>query len=164
MILDTLDNIGFYFGMSRELDVALSVLKNYNLSLLQPGEYPNFPVDGYNTVLKILEPELVDPSKVIPWEYHQNHIDVQCVLKGGSEIIGYAPRNKLDGWVYHEAEDTAYTNASNNYLPIRLGEYDFAVFFPQDAHRKLQSSGSVGYRKLVLKVPVCSFKARVNET
>ena len=32
-------------------------------------------------------------------------------------------------------------------------EYDFSIFFPQDAHRKIQSSGLPGYHKLVLKVP-----------
>ena len=56
MIVDTLDNINFYFGMSRELDAALTVLKHYNLSLLDPGDYYDFPIAGCNTTLKILEP------------------------------------------------------------------------------------------------------------
>lgn len=158
MIIDTLDNISFYFGMSKELDNALSVLKNYNLSFLKPGEYPDFPVEGCNMLLKILEPEQVPEDKQIPWEYHENHIDVQCVLKGGSELIGYAPRCKLDGWEYVPEKDTAYTQASSNYLPIRLEEYDFAVFFPQDAHRKVQGIGTSGYRKLVLKIPISGFR------
>ena len=88
MIIDTLDNINFYFGMSKELDTALSVLKHYDLSLLKAGEYPDFPVNGCNTLLKILEPDLVTEENNIPWEYHKNIIDVQCVLKGGSELIG----------------------------------------------------------------------------
>lgn len=158
MIIDTLDNINFYFGMSKELDTALSVLKHYNLSMLQPGEYYDFPVSGCNTLLKILKPEMVTDENAIPWEYHKNIIDVQCVLKGGSELIGYAPRNKLEGWEYDEKKDTAYTTCKCNYLPIRLEEYDFAVFFPQDAHRKIQSSGVEGYQKLVLKVPISGFK------
>lgn len=158
MIIDTLDNINFYFGMSKELDTALSVLKHYDLSLLQPGEYPDFPVAGCNTLLKILEPDIVNGGENIPWEYHKNIIDVQCVLKGGSELIGYAPRSKLSGWEYDEKSDVAYTNAQCNYLPIRLDEFDFAIFFPQDAHRKLQSSGVEGYHKLVLKVPISGFK------
>lgn len=158
MIIDTLDNINFYFGMSKELDVALSVLKHYDLSLLKAGEYPDFPVDGCNTLLKILEPDLVGEENDIPWEYHKNIIDVQCVLKGGSELIGYAPRSKLTGWEYDEEKDVAYTNAKCNYLPIRLEEFDFAIFFPQDAHRKIQSTGTAGYHKLVLKVPISGFK------
>lgn len=158
MIIDTLDNINFYFGMSKELDAALSVLKHYNLSLLKPGEYFDFPISGCNTLLKILEPEIVTDENAIPWEYHKNIIDVQCVLKGGTELIGYAPRNKLEGWEYNEEKDTAYTTGKCNYLPIRLEEYDFAIFFPQDAHRKIQSSGVEGYHKLVLKVPISGFK------
>ena len=43
MIIDTLDNLGFYFGISKELDYAISVLKNYNLSRLEAGDYPDFP-------------------------------------------------------------------------------------------------------------------------
>lgn len=158
MIVDTLDNINYYFGMSKELDSALSVLKHYNLSLLEPGDYFDFPISGCNTTLKILEPEIVTDENAIPWEYHQNLIDVQCVLKGGTELIGYAPRSKLDGWEYDEARDTAFTTAKCNYLPIRLEEYDFAIFFPQDAHRKIQSAGAEGYHKLVLKVPTSGFR------
>ena len=118
MIVDTLDNINFYFGMSRELDAALTVLKHYNLSLLDPGDYYDFPIAGCNTTLKILEPEIVTDENAIP---------AQC-----------------------------------NYLPIRLDENDFAIFFPQDAHRKIHSSGSEGYRKLVLKVPISGFKLPKN--
>ena len=158
MIFDTLDNIDFYFGMSRELDSALTVLKHYNLSLLKPGEYFDFPITGCNTTLKILEPEIVNDEDAIPWEYHENLIDVQCVLKGGNELIGYAPRSKLEGWVYDAASDTSFTTARCNYLPIRMNEYDFAIFFPQDAHRKIQSGGAKGYHKLVLKVPLSGFR------
>ena len=125
MIIDTLDNLGFYFGMSKELDSAISVLKHYNLSALEAGEYPDFT----------------------DWS-------TDSVLKGGSELIGYAPRNKLSGWEYDAEHDVAYSNDECNYLPLRLEEYDFAIFFPQDAHRKIKSSGTKGYHKVVFKVPV----------
>ena len=154
MIIDTLDNLGFYFGMSKELDSAISVLKHYNLSALEAGEYPDFTDWSTDSVLKILEPEIVTDEKSIPWEYHENVIDVQCVLKGGSELIGYAPRNKLSGWEYDAEHDVAYSNDECNYLPLRLEEYDFAIFFPQDAHRKIKSSGTKGYHKVEFKVPV----------
>lgn len=163
MIIDTLDNIGFYFGLSKELDTALSVLKHYDLSLLSPGEYTDFPVDGCNTLLKLFEPEIVDSPDDIPWEYHQNMLDVQCVLKGGAETIGYVPRSKLSGWVYDESKDVAYTSDQCPYLPILLDEFDFAIFFPQDAHRKIHSTGKQGYRKLVLKVPINGFRLPNNK-
>ena len=67
MIVDTLDNINFYFGMSRELDAALTVLKHYNLSLLDPGDYYDFPIAGCNTTLKILDPEIVTYENDIHW-------------------------------------------------------------------------------------------------
>lgn len=158
MIVDTLDNINFYFGMSRELDAALTVLKHYNLSLLDPGDYYDIPFAGCNTTLKIMEPEIITDENAIPWECHENLIDVQCVLKGGAELIGYAPRSKLSGWEYDEGRSTSFTTAQCNYLPIRLDENVFAVFFPQDAHRKIHSSGTSGYRKLVQKVPISGFK------
>ena len=154
MIIDTLDNLGFYFGMSKELDYAISVLKHYNLTWLETGVYPDFPGWGSNSVLRIFEPEIVEDPESIPWEYHENFIDVQCVLKCGEELIGYAPRKKLSGWVYDAEKDVAYTRDKGNYLPIKLEEGVFAIFFPQDAHRKIQSSGSEGYHKVVFKVPV----------
>lgn len=153
MIIDTLDNLNCYFGISADLDCAISVLKHFNFSTLEAGEYPDFPGWGTDFVMKVLEPDIVTDQKSIPWEYHENVIDVQCVLKGGSELIGYAPRSKLSGWEYDAENDVAYTNEECDYLPIKLGEYDFAIFFPQDAHRKVQSSGDKGYHKLVFKVP-----------
>lgn len=158
MIIDTLENLGFYFGISKELDVTLSVLRHYNLSMLKPGEYPDFPVEGYNTVLKILEPRLVSEEDHVPWEYHEHCIDVMCVLEGGTETIGYAPRSKLGGWKYDPEKDVAYTDEECSYLPIRMEPNDFAIFFPQDAHRKVESSGKAGYHKLLFKVPVSKKK------
>lgn len=161
MIIDTLDNLNFYFGLSAGLDCALSVLKHYNLENIEPGEYKDFPIDGCDTVLKIFKPELVCDDDEIPWEYHEQHIDVQCVLSGGNELIGYAPRGKLAGWEYDPEEDVAYTRFPCDYLPIRLKEGEFAVFFPQDAHRKIRSGGNAGYRKLVFKVPAKGFKVNL---
>lgn len=161
MIIDTLDNLNFYFGLSKELDSALTVLKHYNLSLLAPGDYYDFPISGCNTTLKILEPGFVTEENSIPWEYHKNLIDVQCVLRGGSELIGYAPRSKLNDWEYDEQNDVAYSSSAYDGLPIRLDENDFAIFFPQDAHRKITGSGETGYRKLVLKVPISGFRLPV---
>ena len=158
MIIDTLDNLNFYFGLSEGLDCALSVLKHYNLDVMKPGRYMDFPIDGSGTELRIFEPDLVDDEAAVPWEYHDRHIDVQYVLGEGDELIGYAPRSKLAGWEYHPEEDVAYTEQDCDYLPIRLKENDFAVFFPQDAHRKVRSTGREGYRKVVFKVPVIGFK------
>lgn len=158
MILDTLDNLNFYFGLSKGLDCALSVLKHYNLDCMRPGEYPDFPIEGCGTVLRIFEPARLGDEEAVPWEYHYHHIDVQYVLGGGEEIIGYTPRAKLSHWEYDAVQDTAYTTECCECLPIRLKERDFAVFFPQDAHRKLHSEGGPNYRKVVFKVPVIGFK------
>lgn len=158
MIIDTFDNINFYFGMSQELDAALSVLKHFNLKSLQPGEYADFPVSGSNVILKVLEAGTTIDADSIPWECHKSTIDVQYVLSGGCEIIGYTPRNKLTGWEYDEKHDVAYSHDHSDYLPIRLEEGDFAIFFPQDAHRKVQSFGVDSYHKIVLKVPINGFK------
>lgn len=154
MIIDTLDNLSFYFGMSKDLDSAISILKHFNLSMLAPGVYEDLADWDTGTELKIFEPEIITDPEEIPWEYHEHTIDVQVVLKGGAELIGYAPRSKLKGWQYHEDVDTAYTTGDCDYLPLRLDENDFAIFFPQDAHRKVQSEGQKGYRKLVFKVPI----------
>ena len=158
MISDTRENLNFYFGLSKGLDCALSVLKHYNLSYLEPGRYLDFPIEGSGTELRIFEPGLVTDEKAVPWEYNEQHIDVQFVLGEGDELIGYAPRSELSGWEYHAEEDVAYTAEDCDYLPIRLKKNDFAVFFPQDAHRKVRSTGPAGYRKVVFKVPVLGFK------
>lgn len=158
MIIDTLDNLNFYFGLSKGLDCALSVLKHYDLSYIKTGRYMDFPIDGSGTELRIFEPDLVDNETAVPWEYHEQHIDVQYVLGDGDEVIGYAPRSRLSGWSYNAEEDVAYSSEECDYLPLCLKNNDFVVFFPQDAHRKVRSTGRNGYRKVVFKVPVKGFK------
>lgn len=162
MIIDTYENINFYFGMSKDLNAALTILKHYYLSHLAPGEYTGFPDDESNVILKIIDVKGEVDAEKIPWEYHEKYIDVQHVLKGGSELIGYTPRNKLTGWEYDEEKDVAYSFDHSDYLLIKLAEGDFAIFFPQDAHRKVQSSGDEGYHKIVLKVPITGFKLLKN--
>ena len=157
MIIDTYENINFYFGMSKELNAALTVLKHYDLSSLPPGEYLDFPFSGSNVLLRIIEAETQIDGDNIPWEYHEKHIDVQYVLKGGSEILGYSPRSKLGGWTKSDDDDVVYSTDHSNYLPIKLEEGDFAIFFPQDAHRKLESCAREKYRKIVIKVPIEGF-------
>lgn len=157
MIVDTMENINFYFGMSQELDQALSVLKNYSLKLLEPGIYEDFPVAGSGITLKVLDADTLEDETIIPWEYHKEHIDLQWVLGGGTEVIGYAPRTRLANWEYNPETDSAITKDICDYLPIRLEDNDFAIFFPQDAHRKIQSYSRTGYKKIVVKIPLDGF-------
>ena len=134
----------------------------FPLSDTPPYYTPKYQFQQSNVILKIIDVKGEVDAEKIPWEYHEKYIDVQYVLKGGSELIGYTPRNKLTGWEYDEEKDVAYSFDHSDYLPIKLAEGDFAIFFPQDAHRKVQSSGDEGYQKIVLKVPITGFKLLKN--
>lgn len=157
MIVDTIDNVNVYFGLSAELDCALSVLKNYILKAIDVGSYEDFPIAGCSIELIVKEPGIVEDSSKIPWEYHKKFIDVQWVLEGGAETIGYQRRDKIPDWVYHEENDTAVSFADIECQKITLEPDDFVIFFPQDAHRKIRGSGDEKYRKIVIKVPINGF-------
>lgn len=154
MIVDTVDNVNIYFGLSQELDCALSVLKNYILKAIDVGRYADFPIAGCNIELIVKEPGIVEDSSKIPWECHEKFIDVQWVLEGGTETIGYQRRSKIPNWIYHEENDTAFSLADSECQLITLEPGDFAIFFPQDAHKKISGTGDDKYRKIVIKVPV----------
>ena len=87
----------------------------------------------------------------MPWEAHQQHLDVQYVHRG-EERIGIAYLADLTAGQYDPARDiTTAEGMAALFLPLRAGA--FAILGPQDAHKPgVALHAPARVRKVVVKV------------
>ena len=86
-------------------------------------------------------------------EVHNKYIDIQCMVEG-IEKIYYAQRQELEAETeYDEKGDAQFLKDSDNCLEFLFRAGDFAIFFPQDAHKpSMNAAGKAKAKKLVFKV------------
>ncbi|MDB6170241.1 MAG: hypothetical protein JWM88_3105 [Verrucomicrobia bacterium] len=88
-------------------------------------------------------------------EHHRTYADIQFML-AGEEVIEFAPLGGLPVIAaYDEAKDFGLVRDPERRSAVLLRAGDFAVFFPEDAHKPGCAAGSPGpVRKVVVKVRV----------
>lgn len=145
MIMDKLDNISAYKGISGSLDLAIEYLKQNKLDMLPPGRSP---IDGDRVFVTLMTSQLgQNPA----WEIHRKYIDIQIALTQG-ESIAWAPHDTICGFSpYDESKgDIQLSLDPRDGLICPLPQGWFFIFFPTDAHRPGIGQGSA--RKAVVKV------------
>ena len=152
MIYDTLDTLGSYKGISRNLDTAIAYLMSNDLAKLEVGKHP---IDG-DKVIVLVQSYETKTATVATYETHRKYIDIQLILEG-QETCYYAPRGTLElSEAFNEEKDAGiYRNPAKGEvsLPLILGV--FALFFPQDAHKpSCDLDGKHTNRKIVVKIAV----------
>ena len=131
MILDTLDNIKTYQGISPDIYAGLIWLKDASTKEdIALGIYPindrvKAIVSQYETI------EYFERG----YEAHKHVIDIQYPFKG-LERVKWSP---IDGMLvnipYEEAKDrTFYKNPHKQETHVDIGNGVFAIMFPQDGH------------------------------
>ena len=124
MILDSLRNWAFYCGADSRLKRALEYLAAADLNTLEPGRYE---IEGAEIFMKVTEGELKREEEA-SLEVHDKYIDVQVLIAGEVETMGWRERRESVG--------------------IRPGQ--FVVFGPEDAHAPMIGRGRI--KKAVVKV------------
>lgn len=94
------------------------------------------------------------------FESHKQHVDIQILLSG-SEWIDVAPHKTLIPYGECDTKNDVqfYKAADHNAVRLTMVPGNFALFFPQDAHRPgLNPQGEVqNVEKVVVKIPTRSF-------
>jgi len=152
MILDQLTKLELYKATVPQAEHILSFLKQHNVFELIEGQYP---INGESAYI-IIQNYQTKPDSEKKWESHKKFIDVQLVLEG-TEHIGYRPIDSLNNTEpYNDENDfTLYPNDSVEATYLKLNKGDFAIFYPNDAHKPgvhLQTMHAV--KKAVIKVAV----------
>lgn len=128
MILDKVENIKFYFGLSNKINIALDYISKTNFSELENGKYDIIDdeifaiVNRYKTIdIKLEKPEA-----------HRKYIDVQYVYEG-EELLGYASKHNQPTFKeYNEEDDYELFDADLDLIKFNQGM--FAILFPDDLH------------------------------
>lgn len=145
MICDTLEHLGRYRGLHKNLDTALDFLARQDLSALPMG---TTPVDGEEVYVMRMEAELHPAEGTYP-EYHRIYADLQLDLTG-AEAWAYASEPGAEVGEYRV--DIGFQN-SPAALNGALGQGRFMLFFPGELHHPgLCSPESTAVDKIVIKI------------
>ncbi len=146
MILDSIKNLSLYKGVHQSIGRCIEFLAQTDVESLAPGKYE---IDGKNLYFNVLEYETKAPAL---FEAHDKYADLQYVVTG-KERMDYAPRAECKPeTAYDEIKDVVKISAEN-FSPISVKGGEFALFFPDDAHRPNVTDGEVTKnKKIVFKI------------
>ena len=153
MILDTLDCIVKYAGISTNFETAVRWLQETDPEALEPGRTD---IDG-ERVYAVMSENRLEPKEPV-FEIHRRYADIQIILRG-REGFRYGRKGKeLSG----KPENDVWFCEADQQVPFELEEGGFTVFLPGEAHAPglypekdkgpLSPAAPVPDRKLVVKV------------
>lgn len=151
MIHDTLANSRRYSALHPRFPLAFAWCTE-PANLAKPdGRYQ---LQGDNLFV-IVESGPTLPSHLKRFESHRRYIDIQVNLKG-PEIMEWMPRAALTVFEDFKPDNDICFYQQPAHVPTRLlvRPHEFAVFWPEDAHKPCCHPGDapVTYRKLVFKI------------
>ena len=148
MILDVLENAHYYLALNERFGKAFDFLLRPDLKELPAGKYE---IDGEN-VYAIVAKEHGRRKEDALLETHEKYIDIQLIL-AGTDDMGWKPRSlckKPSGEYDRKNDEQVFTDEPDAWISTQSGS--FVIFFPEDAHMPLISSGRI--HKVVVKVAV----------
>jgi biofilm protein TabA len=148
MIFSTLSQSDRYAALHPLLPRAFDYIRNTNLHQLAPGIYPIIEGQLF-AIVEHLQGRTREAAKL---ECHRRYIDIQLVLDGTDEM-GWKPLADCHDPVdeYSTERDIRFFNDAPDTW-IATPADCFCIFFPEDAHAPLVSSGPI--RKVIFKIAV----------
>lgn len=148
MILDALTVADRYANLHPLFASAFAFLRDTDLMSLEPGKHT---VQGEH-VFAIVEACTGRSRVEAKLECHRRYIDIQLVLEGVDEMGWKAVAECAEPTTeYDAARDIQFFNdVPSSWIATPAGS--FCLFFPEDAHAPLVSTGLI--RKVVVKIAV----------
>jgi len=148
IIINKLQHAERYFKMHPAFEKAFMFLRRDDLAEL-PAE--RYEIDGDRLFCMISKGPGQSRSEA-KLESHRKYIDIQYIIAGTDEM-GWKPTADCEviDTVYDADKDIMFfKDQPDSWTPVPAGS--FVIFFPQDAHAPLVSSGEI--HKAVLKIAV----------
>ena len=148
MILDILENSHLYLTLNKGFEKVFTFLTRHDLNELPERRYD---IDG-DLIYAMVAKDMGRRKEEALLETHQQYIDIQLILSG-TDNMGWKPRSscKQPSGVYDQETDLQFfSDQPDAWLTTKPGT--FAIFFPEDAHMPLISSGQL--HKVVVKIAV----------
>lgn len=146
MILASLAESARYETLHPLFGRAFAFLRSTDFKALAPGKHD---IQG-EAIFAIVEACMGRTRAEAKLECHRRYIDIQLVLEGNDEM-GWKPLGECvePATEYDTARDIRFfSDAPSSWIATPPGM--FCLFFPDDAHAPLVSSGLI--RKVVVKV------------
>ena len=146
MIFSTLSQSDRYAVLHPLFPRVFDYIRNTDLLALAPGRYP---IVG-EQLFVIVENVAGRTREDAKLECHRNYIDIQLVLEGNDEMGWKALADCIDPVSDYSAEKDIrfFRDAPASWIATPPGA--FCIFFPEDAHAPLVSTGQI--RKVIFKV------------
>jgi YhcH/YjgK/YiaL family protein len=148
MILDVLENAHRYLPLDKGFAKAFEFLTRPDLRELPTGKYE---IDG-DRIYAIVANAPGREKEGAQLETHEKYIDIQLILEG-TDTMGWRPTvscKQPSGAYDQETDLLFYTDEPDAWLTTKSGA--FAIFYPEDAHMPLISSGQI--HKVIVKVAI----------
>ncbi|MHC4204641.1 MAG: NanQ anomerase/TabA/YiaL family protein [Planctomycetota bacterium] len=148
IIINELQHAERYFSMHPAFEKAFAFLRQDGLAELSEGQHE---IDGDRLFCMISKGPGRSRSEA-KLEAHRKYIDIQYIIAGTDEM-GFKPTVdcKMIDTEYDADKDIMFFNDQpDSWTTVPAGS--FVIFFPQDAHAPLVSSGEI--HKAVLKIAV----------
>jgi YhcH/YjgK/YiaL family protein len=148
MILDVLENAHQYFAINKGFEKAFNFLIRPDLKELPVDKYE---IDG-DRVYAMVSKDYGRNKEDALLETHEKYIDIQLVLDG-TDNMGWKAKTsciKPSGEYNWETDAQFFEDDPDSWITTKSGS--FAIFFPEDAHMPLISSGQL--HKVVVKVAI----------
>jgi biofilm protein TabA len=146
MVLDVLENAHRYLALNKGFAHAVDFLLRPDLKELPVGKY-EIESDRVYAMVSKGPGRRKEEGRL---ETHERYIDIQFVL-AGTDTMGWKPRagcRQLSREYNQKSDVQFFADEPDAWLPVGSGA--FVIFFPEDAHTPLISSGEI--HKVVVKV------------
>lgn len=150
MIFSNLSQTDRYAALHPLFPRAFEFIRNAGLGALAPGHYPIVGEDLFAIVEHMPGRTRADA----PLESHRRYIDIQFVVEGVDEMgwKALADCREPVGDYSAEKDIRFYRDKPAAWIATPPGH--FCMFFPEDAHAPLVSSGFI--RKVIFKIAVAA--------
>lgn len=151
MIIDKIENISKYIGLTKNLDSAIKyVEKGININI-ENGVHEIVGKQVYAVAAEYKTKDF-DSSKN---EAHKKYIDIQILLKGEEIVFASNTKDLIITEDYNDEKDVLFFEKTKA-IKIDFEKEIFCIFFPWDAHMPgvKNNKGMSEIKKVVLKVHV----------
>jgi len=148
MVLDSIVNIKKYSSLHPRFANAIEYIQSTYFLTLESGE---IKVDGEDIRAIIIEDVLVPSAiSIDAFECHNTYIDIQIIVRG-EETVGWKPRSTCISpkEAYNAEKDVLFFKDTPDTF-FKIGEGQFAIYFPDDVHAPMIGEGNI--KKVVMKI------------
>jgi len=150
MVIDKLDNIDIYKGLSNDIYEGLKFIKTANKNIEVGNYFINERVKAIVSEYETIE------NFTRGYEAHLHVIDIQYPIIG-LERIKWSPINEMKVNIPYETENdrTFYKEPHNQGTQVDIGNGFFAIMFPNDGHSPQHFINKAEIiRKITIKVSI----------